>query len=108
MRARLATITAALVLPLALAGPAAAAAHGFHDPKAPREAATILNTLPDVDGVTCHWKVVGHTIGCVGMVQGERAQLLLWSGGRRVLYHVCVARTCGGTVTAKHVFGRPY
>lgn len=99
---------AVVLIALALA-PAALAAthHGFHDAKAPREAAARLNARPDVDGVRCHWKVKGHTIGCLGTVQGLRTQMYLWSAGRYVMARACVAGTCH-TGRAHFTFGRPY
>ena len=51
------------------------AVHGFRDPKAPTEDATLLNSLPSVDNMRCRWKVRGRTIGCVGLVCGLTVQL---------------------------------
>jgi hypothetical protein len=102
---------AALVVGLALVAitaAEAATAHGFRDTNAPQEAARILNTLPNVDGMRCHWKLRGHTIGCVGLVKGTTAEMYLWSNGHRVMYRICAAGQCSTTYTARHVFGRPY
>jgi hypothetical protein len=100
-------LLAILIVALTLAAPAVAAAHGFRDAGAPREAAAMLNARPDVDGVRCHWKVRGHTIGCLGTVQGLRTQMYLWSTGRHVMARACVAGACH-TGRAHFTFGRPY
>lgn len=103
------TLTAACAAALALVPVAAASpAHGFRDPRAPQEAAAVLNTLPSVDGMRCHWKLRGRTIGCVGLVTGATAQLYIWSTGRRVMYRACTGGTCLAPTLARHVFGRPY
>lgn len=87
----------------------AASKHGFRDLRAPREAARILNTIPNVDNVGCHWKVRLHTIGCTALVKGETAQLFIWSGGRTtVFYDVCSAGSCSKAKRAMQLFGRPY
>lgn len=105
MKALIAACAATLALvPTALA----TTAHGFRDPRAPQEAAAILNTLPSVDGMRCHWKVTGHTIGCVGLVTGATAQMYLWSDGSHVLYRACTGGACTAATRAHHVFGRPY
>jgi hypothetical protein len=98
-------ITAALTF----AGTALAASkHGFRDPRAPHEAARILNALPNVDNARCHWKFRMHTIGCTALVKGETAQLYIWSGGHAVLYDVCAAGDCSKAQRAQYAFGRPY
>jgi hypothetical protein len=101
------TLTAAA---LTLAGSALAASeHGFRDPRAPREAARILNTIPNVDNAHCHWKVRMHTIGCAALAKGETAQFFMWSGGRRtVFYDVCAAGSCSKAKRSEQTFGRPY
>jgi len=105
MKALIAALAAALVVvPAAVAK----AAHGFRDAKAPQEAASLLNSLPNVDSMRCHWKLKGRTIGCVGLVTGETAELYLWTNGRHVFYHACTGGSCLAAKQAKHVFGHPY
>lgn len=105
MRLILATLVG--LAALTLASTALGAAHGFRDSRAPQEASRILNSRPNVDGVRCHWKVPGVTIGCLGTIQGLRTQMFIWSAGTYVMAQACVAGECHSG-RSHFTFGRPY
>jgi hypothetical protein len=85
----------------------ASTSHGFRDAKAPAEATKTLNALPNIE-MTCHWKIKGHTIGCLGLVSGAPVTIDIWSSGKVALYRACVGGVCSSAKRVKHTFGNPY